>query len=154
MSWYLLTILLVGLLLLAAVVRLSPQSSRGRGGRRFSGGLARRSLNSAQRQTVADKWALVESLIVVGRASSFQQAVVDADKLLDFTLKSLGASGETTGDRIRSAESRFSDYSGVWTAHKVRNRLVHEEDFQLLSHDTDRVIQQFRRALQDLGGLS
>lgn len=56
--------------------------------------------------------------------------VVDADKLFDFCLKKKGINGKTMAERLSRAKPYFksSDYNDIWSAHKVRNRLVHEMD--------------------------
>lgn len=55
-------------------------------------------------------------------------ALIDLDKLLDFVLKSKNINGTTLGERVKNSKSIFSkeDYNAVWTAHKLRNKLVHE----------------------------
>ncbi len=55
-------------------------------------------------------------------------ALIDLDKLLDFILKSKNINGTTLGERLKNSRNIFSkeDYNAVWTAHKLRNELVHE----------------------------
>ena len=62
--------------------------------------------------------------------------------------------GETMGERLKIAQKRFSRYDiyqDVWEAHKLRNRVVHEVDNELLHHDAKKAIDYFRRGLRDLG---
>ncbi|MFA6963399.1 MAG: hypothetical protein WC227_01640 [Patescibacteria group bacterium] len=62
-----------------------------------------------------------------------KHAVMEADKLVDFTLKNKGFAGETFADRLRSAESSMSKdvYNSVWTGHKVRNQIAHESESRI-----------------------
>jgi hypothetical protein len=146
----LIAVLMVGVLLLTFVTRASTSGSK----RRFiAGGLARRHLNTANRETIQARWLAVESLVKAGQSSNLKAAVIDADKLLDFTLKALGASGSTLGERLRSAQRSFSNYNGVWQAHKLRNQIVHE-DGGIVAAQVPVAIKQFRQALEDLGALS
>lgn len=102
---------------------------------------------------VQRKWAEIEELVRLGGPSNFSRAVVEADKLLDFTLKKLNYPGEKMGDRIRSARGKFSDYGGVWKAHILRNQIVHEPEHELLSFSAKKAVSGFEKGLEDLRGL-
>lgn len=54
--------------------------------------------------------------------------LVEYDKLMDYYLKQKRFPGETMGERLKSARSSFDrdTYNKIWTAHKLRNTLVHE----------------------------
>ncbi len=60
-----------------------------------------------------------------------KNAVIEADKLLDFVLKSKKIKGETLGDRLKHSKNLFStsSYNKVWEVHKLRNRIAHELNF-------------------------
>lgn len=60
-----------------------------------------------------------------------KNALVDADKLLDFVLKNKKIKGETLGERLKNAEMYFSkeNYNKIWRAHKARNSAVHEINY-------------------------
>ena len=59
--------------------------------------------------------------------------VIEADKLLDHTLKLKGLPGETMGERLKEAKTLYPAklYDQIWEAHKVRNNLVHEVSFRI-----------------------
>jgi hypothetical protein len=60
------------------------------------------------------------------------------------------------GDRLRNAGSIFSNrdtYQAAWNGHKLRNRLVHETNYQTISWEAKEAIQDFEKALRDLGVL-
>jgi hypothetical protein len=146
--WFLVIVLITALVFVGWINYRTGGSVRKR-----PGGLSRRALVGAHREVAAREWEQVQGLLAVGRGSSLSAAVIEADKLLDYCLKSLGASGSTLGERLRSAEPRFSDYQGLWQAHKLRNRLVHEHDSAPSRSEVERAVSQFERALRDLGAL-
>lgn len=76
--------------------------------------------------------------------------MVEADKVLDEALKLLGYTG-SLGDKLRSAGPRFRNLNDVWTAHKLRNRLVHELNSRPNAEDVERALRIYQRALRDLG---
>lgn len=108
--------------------------------------------SSIDKQFVARKWN--EITTTASRTDqSARFAIIEADKLLDYVLKARGYSGDTMGDRLRSANNDFSYTDDVWHAHKLRNKLVHEAEYQIDSRLIHRGVEQFRQALKDMRAL-
>ena len=65
--------------------------------------------------------------------SEWKSLLIEIDKLLDYTFKKSGVRGETMGERLKNAKSKFkySDYQNIWNAHKARNKLAHEFDYKM-----------------------
>ena len=57
------------------------------------------------------------------------------------------------GERLVSSQRQLSDNDGVWYAHKLRNRLVHETDVSLKEGDVKKALISIRQALKDLGAV-
>ncbi len=112
-----------------------------------------RILSGEDRALIHVRWHEIEQSVQRGGPTQLRQAVIEADKLVDYSLKQLQVGGETMGERLRQGAARFSDYQGVWEAHKVRNQLVHEVNRELLSFETTGVLAKFKRGLHDLGAL-
>lgn len=62
-----------------------------------------------------------------------QLNLIRADKLFDHMLIRSDVKGQSTGQRMIESRSLFEKdlYNKLWDAHKDRNRLVHEHDFQI-----------------------
>jgi hypothetical protein len=56
------------------------------------------------------------------------------------------------GERLVSAQRDISDNDSAWFAHKLRNKIVHEE-VSLRKQDVQAALRGFRDALKDLGAL-
>jgi hypothetical protein len=82
---------------------------------------------------------------------SWPLAVISADNLLDEALKRRRFKGKTMGERLVAAQHELTDNDGVWFAHKMRNRLVHETDVKLKQADVKKALIGIRQALKDLG---
>ena len=82
-----------------------------------------------------------------------QMAVIEADKLLDEALKRRSFKGATMGERMVSAQAKLSNNNAAWNAHKLRNRLVHEQNVRLRDNEIDQALRGFKQALKDLGAL-
>lgn len=85
--------------------------------------------------------------------NTWELAVVNADKLLDLALKKRGFKGATMGERLISAKNSLSNRSAVWNAHKLRNRIVHEESIRLNESRISEALKGFETGLKDLGAL-
>ena len=80
-------------------------------------------------------------------------ALVAADSLVDQALKQAGIKGSTMGERLNNSTGLIGDIDGVWRAHKLRNRVVHEPGTQVVHSEFERAIRKFKRALKDLRAL-
>jgi hypothetical protein len=97
-------------------------------------------------------WLGIEQSVIADEPASAQLAVIKADKLVDRALKERGYTGETMGERMKSANDTFSDKDSLWRAHKLRNKLVHE-DVEISVKLVQRVLPCYKRALKDLGAI-
>ena len=106
-------------------------------------------------QHVQNKWQEIKQLIALGKPSNYSRAVLEADKLLDHVLKTHRAPGLTMGDRLKASRNKFSEeaYDAAWKAHKVRNELVHNSQYELLDFQAKEAIENFKKALEELRAL-
>jgi len=102
---------------------------------------------------IKDKWEEIEDLIKSDSTLSWKMAVIEADKLMDSALKSAQMRGETMGERLRFAVSRYPKIRPVWEAHILRNDLVHEANKQIGQADAAKALKLFKEGLRTLGAL-
>ena len=110
-------------------------------------------LSSGDIRKIQNEWARIEELIKIGQPSQLRQAVIKADNVLDYALSKL-TTGTTMGERLKNARPYFKDYAvyqGLWEAHKVRNALVHEADYEPTHYVVKDAIAKIRRGLESLG---
>jgi len=115
----------------------------------FGAGYAKRQPKLLNSQYFQAKWK--EAQGYCRDKSTWPLAVINADKLLDEALKRRKFKGKTMGERMVAAQRELSDNDGVWYAHKLRNRLVHEADVKLKESDVKKALIGIRQALKDLG---
>lgn len=80
-------------------------------------------------------------------------AISKADSLLDEALKRLGVKGKTMGERLNNSQAFVKDINGAWSAHKLRNKLVHEHGYQSSAGEVKRALEQFKNTLKEVGAL-
>lgn len=99
------------------------------------------------------RYLAIENQLKRGEVSSYQLAVLNADKLVDQALKDRGLRGQTMGERMKNANATFSDSNGLWTAHKLRNKIAHEHDANVTYEEARHALSCFKKALKDLGAI-
>jgi len=107
-----------------------------------------RRLNRARYQK---KWMKLQHMLP--DRDAWPMAIIDADKLLDEALKKRRFKGKSTGERLVAAQHSLTDNDGVWFGHKLRNKLVHEQDIKLKKNDVKNALSGIRQALRDLKAL-
>jgi len=100
--------------------------------------------------SLADKQRFLEHWKKIQTGADKRHAIMDADKLLDQMLARRGYSGQL-GDKLKRADKVFTDINGIWQAHKLRNRLAHELDFNVSPDEARKALKQFEAAYRDLG---
>jgi len=119
-----------------------------------SGQLSRNAL-SIDRMMVQKKWTEILELLKLGGPSRFRSAIIEADKLLDYCLQRRGFPGNNLGERLKFARKymKWEIYDLAWKAHKVRNKIVHDYESEVLYWEAEEAIKRFEKVLKELGGL-
>ena len=111
-----------------------------------------RYVSSQTEDKIRRDWENVEILLKQKSPSQLKQALLTADKALDNALRDI-VPGETMGERLKNAKDRFDwpIYNKIWEAHKIRNALVHETDFEPPYHVLISSVQDLKKGLMSLG---
>jgi hypothetical protein len=75
-------------------------------------------------------------------------AVIKADNLLDYALKSLGMAGDTFDIRLKLASAKYPGILNVRKAHFLRNEMVHKAEFILDPVMARLALRDFKDGLQ------
>jgi hypothetical protein len=118
-------------------------------GKAFGGGAKAVSIDTKGK--ISRDWQSIDVLIKGGMPSQLRQALIKADKTVDTALKDL-VLGETMGERLKNAKDLFDRdvYDKIWKAHKVRNRLVHEADYEPQHFIVKEAIKNLRNGLKGI----
>lgn len=109
-------------------------------------------VTTLNREKYQGEWLAIEHSINESERATVEMAIIKADKLVDQALRERGVSGQTMGERLKSARADFSNIDALWSAHKLRNRIAHENTN--VSIKTARAtLAAFRKALKDLGAI-
>lgn len=114
--------------------------------------LTRKPSKTLDQAKYRERWLSISNS-VSSEVGTQQLAIINADKLLDQALKQRGIAGESMGDRMKNAKDLFSNNGAIWSAHKLRNRIVHEDSTKLNPIVTRKAMSSFKVALKDIGAL-
>jgi len=96
-----------------------------------------------------NRWSELQKLLA--DKSSWANAIISADILLDIALKKKRYGGKSMGERLVSAQRDFSDNDSVWFGHKLRNKIDSNPKLKLRKSDVKDALLGIRGALKDLG---
>lgn len=99
------------------------------------------------------RWLAIEQSIERDNEASYNIAILNADKLVDHALREKGFSGQTMGERLKSAKSALPHRDNIWQAHKLRNQIAHEPDAKANYDQARRALAQYKQTLKDLGAI-
>ncbi len=100
------------------------------------------------------RWNEVERHISSTREAEWKFAVIEADKLTDEVLKGAGFQGDTMGERLMNIQpGQLTTLQGLWEAHKIRNRLVHDVNYFLRYTEAKRAVGLYEKTLRELQAL-
>lgn len=99
------------------------------------------------------RWLAIEQSIERDNEASYNIAILNADKLVDHALREKGFSGQTMGERLKSAKNALPHRDNIWQAHKLRNQIAHEPDVKANYDQARRALAQYKQTLKDLGAI-
>lgn len=105
------------------------------------------------RKGLQREWTKIEDLLKKKEEVNYKLALIEADKLLDFVLKSMAMPGQDLNERLKFATAKYEKLREVRWAHGMRNKVVHDTDFDLEFDSVRGAIKAFKRALMELGAL-
>jgi len=85
-------------------------------------------LNLEVRNHIFNKNSEILDMLKSDNIYELKQAVIEADKLVDYILRAKGYRGATFADRLKAASPYIEKhhYDALWQGHKVRNLIAHE----------------------------
>lgn len=101
------------------------------------------------------QWQAVLDKVEGDNPDAYKTAVLEADKIFDDLLKRMGYAGADMGGRLKQVtRERVPNLDDIWQAHKIRNRIAHEPDFQVTRAQAKMAVEAYRQAITALGALN
>src|SRR3989344_1992025 len=98
-----------------------------------------------------ERWQNVRRKAAIGSPDALKVAIIDADKIVDDSLKQLGLGGEHMADRLEKImPHEIRSLSRLWRAHRVRNNLVHTPDFIIKAAEARKTLEDYEAFLKEV----
>ncbi|MFH1175116.1 MAG: hypothetical protein V1698_00095 [bacterium] len=97
-------------------------------------------------------WNKAQRRLAIRNESDYKMAVIEADKILDKLLQAMGYKGESLGERLKVlTPSQIKNIDGIWNAHRLRNRIVHNPDEKITLDEAEKAMEEYGKVLEELG---
>ena len=99
----------------------------------------------------ARQWLKVKERVEKGTPSEWKISIMEADDMLDDLLFQMGLGGKTIDDRLKNVQiGIISNLEMVLKAHKVRNNVVHDPDYQLSREEAKTALDIYEKTFHEL----
>jgi uncharacterized membrane protein len=101
----------------------------------------------------SDKFTELKKHLESENPNDWKLSIIEADIILDDTLKRQGYAGPTLADRLKSiSPESLHSIRDAWDAHMIRNKIAHAgADFILTQKIARETILQYERVFKELG---
>lgn len=111
-------------------------------------------LKEKEKERMANpRWHYILTLIESPNESDWRVAIIEADSMMEESLKERGLSGGNVSELLEGARgSGYRSIQDAWDAHLVRNKIAHDgTDFPISQVEGRRVIKMFQNFFEELG---
>ncbi len=100
------------------------------------------------------KWKEIREHLESLRDAEWKFAVIEADNILEEILGQMGFRGDSLGEKMKQIDrNQLASIDDLWEAHKLRNIIVHDPDYQVRYNDARVAVGQYEKALREMGVL-
>jgi hypothetical protein len=96
-------------------------------------------------------WKAIQTLLA--NKNTWNDALIDADRLLDAVLKKRRYKGKTMGERLVAAQHDLKANDMVWYSHKLSNKVLND-DIKVSKAEVKKGLLGFWKALKDLSAFN
>jgi hypothetical protein len=95
-------------------------------------------------------WLQIQKRIHLGDEENLKLAITEADRILDELLKKSGYVGATMDERLSKITSaQLSNITDVWSAHKIKQRILKEKDFHINKPEAEIIINIYKKSFKE-----
>lgn len=96
-------------------------------------------------------WNKIMARLDTGLESEYKLAVIEADSMMDETLKRMGYAGDALGERLKKLTvATLTNITELEEAHKTRNNIIHDPDYKLSLDEARKALSIYEKSFRDL----
>lgn len=97
------------------------------------------------------RWQKIKRRLETGSESDCKLAVIEADNMLDSSLRRMGFYGQSLEEKLdKLSPATLPNLEDIHQVHQLRNSIVHNPDQPLSVEDAKRAIESYEKAFTDL----
>lgn len=110
---------------------------------------------TTDKKKLQKKWTKIKERLKGENESEYKVAIIEADNLIDSLLQGLSFAGENMGDRLDKIPPGQLDFvEELKMAHEIKNRIIHEENFQVSREKAKETIELYEKFLDYFDALN
>jgi hypothetical protein len=96
-------------------------------------------------------WNKILKRLDTGMESEYKLALIEADDMLDVSLKRMGYMGQTLEERLgKLTSATIANIDDIYQAHEIRNTIVHNPDYRLSLDEVRSTLDIYQKAFNSL----
>lgn len=100
---------------------------------------------------ITREWNKILKRLETGSESEYKLAIIEADDMLDTSLKRMGYVGETLEEKLEKLTSAtLPNMQQISEMHRLRNNIVHDPDYRLVLGEAKRALEVYDQAFRYL----
>lgn len=97
-----------------------------------------------------ETWEKIVALIGSDNPNDWKLAILEADKVLEMVVNTFAVPGDNMGDKMKNIErGDFQSLEEAWQAHKVRNRIAHEQNFHISQREARIAVDNYEKVFRE-----
>jgi len=96
------------------------------------------------------RWNEVVTRLKSANESEYKVAIIEADNIIDDLIRNMGYPGDNMGERLNNIpEGQLESMEELKRAHEIRNRIIHEENFQVNREYAKEILKKYETFLEE-----
>lgn len=97
------------------------------------------------------RWEKIRQKLESENESEYKVAIIQADGIAGEIITGIGYEGENTGERLQNIlPGQVENLEGLKQAHETRNRIIHEEGFQVGKDEAENILGIYENFLREM----
>ncbi len=108
-------------------------------------------MKSYSQKKLTKQWDKIIGRLDAGAESDYKLAVIEADSLMDDSLKKMGYDGLTLEEKLGKLSSVvLPNIDELYEAHHLRNNIVHDPNYRFTLEDAKKALEVYGKSFRDL----
>jgi len=98
----------------------------------------------------SDTWIKIWNALSSSNPADWKVAILEADNLLEMMVTRMGYRGDGLGEKLKAIEpSDFNTLNDAWEAHKIRNKIAHQSNYDLTFKEAQLAIASYEKVFRE-----